>query len=901
MAYLAPIHQPTSIRHALKLNFLSPEEESLVVAKNNRLEIYSQSENGILLQHARAIYGKIIMLDKIRPASSPTEQLFVGTDRYMYFVLAWNTNTNSLRTERTFVDQADKSARDSQTGDRCHIDPNRNFMTLELYEGVITVVPIVTSLTRPKKPTQSQAQLEQGTLSDPIPVRIPEMFVRASTFFQNKLQGVKEKPKFALLYEDNYRRVKLKVRELDFSPGLSGDGANAEFVEAQQAYDKSLEPGASHLIPVAAPACGFLVLAETSIMYCEPSSEQILRKPLAWATIFVTWEQIDAQRYVLADEYGKLYLLMLAMNDNNVVVSWDIDVIGETSKAETLVYLGAGRVFVGSHQGDSQVIAIKPRAIEILQTLPNIAPIVDFTIMDMGNRGGESQANEFSSGQARLVTGSGAFKDGSLRSVRSGVGLEDLGLLDQVENVTNMFSLSSQTSSEQVDILVVSFVGETRVFHFSEDGEAEELAEFRGMQLDASTLYAGEVNGNLIQVTTSFVRLFDLDSGMMSSEWEPPGKITATTSNSVTLVVAVSGSKLFSLSLTDNLDVIGKRESDFTSQIACIDVPTDTANPLLFVGFWGTSMISVLSLADFSTIHTASATPDNISSKTVPRSLLLANVLADQPPTLFVALADGTVVTFTCDARSGSLTNPKSITLGTQQAELRTLPRADGLDNVIAIAEHASLIYGSEGRLTYSAVTAEDAGVVCPFNAAAFPGAIAIAGPSGLKIAMVDEERSTHVQGLHVGETVRRVAHSPKLSAFGLGTISRSLEEGAEIVRSAFKLADEVTFAIKGSYELNEDELVESVMRCELDEGTGKKAERFVVGTAYIADESTDAIRGRIIILEVTEDGQLKEVCELDVKGACRCLAVVDGKIVAALIKTVSCMLSSASQRDPCC
>lgn len=32
MAYIAPIHQPSAVRHALKLNLLDPEEESLVVA-----------------------------------------------------------------------------------------------------------------------------------------------------------------------------------------------------------------------------------------------------------------------------------------------------------------------------------------------------------------------------------------------------------------------------------------------------------------------------------------------------------------------------------------------------------------------------------------------------------------------------------------------------------------------------------------------------------------------------------------------------------------------------------------------------------------------------------------------------------------------------------------------------
>lgn len=32
MAYIAPIHRPSSVRHALKLCFRDPEEEDLVVA-----------------------------------------------------------------------------------------------------------------------------------------------------------------------------------------------------------------------------------------------------------------------------------------------------------------------------------------------------------------------------------------------------------------------------------------------------------------------------------------------------------------------------------------------------------------------------------------------------------------------------------------------------------------------------------------------------------------------------------------------------------------------------------------------------------------------------------------------------------------------------------------------------
>lgn len=113
------------------------------------------------------------------------------------------------------------------------------------------------------------------------------------------------------------------------------------------------------------------------------------------ASIFVAWTQVDAQRWILADDYGKLYLLMLLLNNKSEVSGWKLDMIGNASRASTLVYLGSGMVFIGSHLGDSQVISIQEGSIEVRQTLPNIAPILDFAIMDMGSRAGEAQTNDY--------------------------------------------------------------------------------------------------------------------------------------------------------------------------------------------------------------------------------------------------------------------------------------------------------------------------------------------------------------------------------------------------------------------------------------------------------------------------------------------------------------------------
>jgi DNA damage-binding protein 1 len=893
MAYIAPIHRPSSVRHAIKISFLAPNSDDLIVAKANRLEIYSpnpQALEQLLLRHSKTIYGKITLLHKFRPATSQKDHLFVGTDKYHYFTLSWNTETKDLVTEKSYVDVAEKAARDNQTGDRVHIDPSNRFMTLECYEGVVNVLPIAHA----GKGKRKAADNEIGQIGDPVPVRVPELFVRSTCFLHKRQAGTRlPDPAFALLEEDPQHKLRIKVRELEYAPSLrpQDEPATAE-LEKGRDVEGEIELGARHLIPLPPPMYGFMVVGETSIAYVEEWDYRVAQTvPLKEATVFVSWCAVDDQRYALADDYGKLYLLFIEQNPEGEYARHRIDVLGETSRASTLVYLDEGRIFVGSNQGDSQIIQIREKGLDVLQTFSNIAPILDFTVMDMGNRSLDAPVNEFSSGQARIVTGSGAFKDGSLRSVRSGVGLEDLGTIgDMGAPVSALFSLWSSASIELADTLIVSFVSSTRIFVFDADGEVEEVDSFRGFDLTESTLYAGNLSdGRAVQVTSSAILLTDAESGMVTDTWRSPdgSSITSVASNLETILVSLKGAALVVLDVSGpGISVGAKREFSANEQISCVTLSSAIPNRCV-VGFWQDSKVSFLDLQTLQAVATEQVAEDDTLA--VPRSLAIANILPNSPPTLFVGLADGNVVTYSVESESKLFSARKSIILGTQQANFTTLSREDGLENVLAICEHPSLIYSSEGRMVYSAVTAEDATCVSSFDSVAYPGAIAIAtaDTGELKLAVVDQERTTHVETLPVTETVRRIAYSSSLKAFGLGTIKRTLKAGVEEVQSHFKLVDEVVFQELHTFALNSDELIESCMRCELNDGAGGLAERFVVGTAYLDDDSAESARGRILIFEVTESRQLKLVTEQVLRGACRCLNMCQGNIVAALIKTV--------------
>lgn len=218
------------------------------------------------------------------PFRSQTDILFIGTDRATYFTVSWDQKTNNLRTERKYVDLADPSARESQLGDRCLIDPSGRFLTLELYEGIVTVIPIGQPLRsrgsgrklgkRAVNASANATNVNQDAatadleLGEPCQARVEELLVRSSTFLHTQADTL---PRMALLYEDTMGKVRLKVRELEVMHGgmggatggggaIGADGGSVAVLKGLDLLKEELEMGASFLVPVPAPLGRFLLV-----------------------------------------------------------------------------------------------------------------------------------------------------------------------------------------------------------------------------------------------------------------------------------------------------------------------------------------------------------------------------------------------------------------------------------------------------------------------------------------------------------------------------------------------------------------------------------------------------------------------------------------------------------------
>lgn len=903
MSYIAPIHRPSSVRLAIRASLRSQDSNDLVLAIANRLEIWTLADTArgqsLVKVHTQVIHGTIVILQKLRLKESPTDTLFVGTSRFEYFTAGWDPDSHRLTTRESFVDGGEKHMRDAQSSDKCIVDPTGKFMAVHLWEGVLNVLRV-----SPRKGSAKELEwLEQ--------VRLTELFIKSSTFLHSETGH----PKIAFLWQPRSDEPGTNLAVYR----LTADDKNTKSAKFDPKREREIElsdldPGASLLIPVdkvedgkrhniraptLAKAClgGVIVVGETILQYVDSQSKVSVKSPLKEATIFVTWAQYDVTHYFLADDFGFLWLLSINV-DGVEVAGMTVTKMGQISRASCLVYLDNSWLYVGSHQGKPQVLKVDPslRSFEVVETFNSISPVVDFTVMDMGNREGNSQiGNEYSSGQARIVAGCGSWGDGVLNSIRSGVGLEDIGILAEFENVRGLYPVQVGLDPK-VDALLISFPTETRAFKFLPSGDVEEVDSFQGISLATHTILIRQApNDRIVQITPSYVVLVDGESGLAVAQWSAPGGagITCASCNDRWVMLILDGKTVVCLDLQQDLALSKQVEVEQGHQVACVHLSPQYEN-VCVIGMW----TGQISLVDVPSLNLLKSETIQILPETtlVPRDIALVDVLQHSNPTLFVAMSDGSVVNFSVSPTDFSLSGRKSVILGTRQSRFHLIPNyTTGTYSIFSTSEHPSLIYGSEGRIVYAAVTAEDATHICPFNSPAFPHCVVLATESVVKISRVDGERRTHVKPVPLGETIRRVAYSPKEKVFGLGCVKRELKGGEEVVSSSFRLVDEIVFGPVGKpFPLDdspETELVEAVIRAELKDSYGNPAERFLVGTSYMdIDETTrsDGVNGRILVLGIDSEHNPYLIAQKKLKGSCRRLLVLGDRIVAILSKTVA-------------
>ncbi|KAM3626258.1 uncharacterized protein V6R79_025699 [Siganus canaliculatus] len=884
--YVVTAQKPTAVNACITGHFTSAEDLNLLIAKNTRLEIYVVTPEGLRPVKEVGMYGKIAVMELFRPKGESKDLLFILTSKYNACILEYKQNGESIDIiTRAHGNVQDRIGRPSETGIIGIVDPECRMIGLRLYDGLFKVIPL----------DRDNRELKAFN------IRLEELQVIDVHF----LYGC-QAPTVCFIYQDpqgrHVKTYEVSLREKEFNKGPW----KQENVEAE----------ASMVIPVPEPFGGAIIIGQESITYHNGDKYLAIAPPTIKQSTIVCHNRVDpnGSRYLLGDMEGRLFMLLLEkeelMDGTVALKDLHVELLGETSIAECLTYLDNGVVFVGSRLGDSQLVKLNVDSndqgsyVAVMETFTNLGPIVDMCVVDLERQG-----------QGQLVTCSGAFKEGSLRIIRNGIGIHEHASID-LPGIKGLWPLRSEAGRETDDMLVLSFVGQTRVLMLS--GEEVEETELPGFVDNQQTFYCGNVaHQQLIQITSGSVRLVLQDSKALVSEWkEPQGRnISVAACNHTQVVLAVGRALYYLQILAGELKQISTTEMEH--EVACLDITplgdSGGESPLCAVGLWTDISARVLKLPCFTALH-----KEMLGGEIIPRSILMTTFEGSYY--LLCALGDGALFYFGLDLQTGALSERKKVTLGTQPTVLRTF-RSLSTSNVFACSDRPTVIYSSNHKLVFSNVNLKEVNYMCPLNSEGYPDSLALANNSTLTIGTIDEIQKLHIRTVPLYESPRRICYQEVSQCFGVlssrveiqdvsGTtsavrpsastqaLSSSVSSsklfpsstsphetsfGEEVEVHSLLVVDQHTFEVLHAHQFLPSEYALSMVSCRLGKDPSVY---FIVGTAMVYPEEAEPKQGRIIVFHYT-DGKLQTVAEKEVKGAVYSMVEFNGKLLASINSTV--------------
>lgn len=192
---------------------------------------------------------------------------------------------------------------------------------------------------------------------------------------------------------------------------------------------------------------------------------------MLWGLVRWTAVEGSLDKFLLGDIYGKLILLDVVRSASGRVVDLKVKDLGDvsdlslvvlplndslhpslqTSSPTSIVHLSPTVLYLTSRFADSQLVGLPSSAIsstpeamdlssrtgeeesiQLIASFASLSPILDCCVVQ--GEGG---------GAGHVVTCSGAYKGGSLRIVRQGVGLSELASLE-MENVQRIWALKRE-------------------------------------------------------------------------------------------------------------------------------------------------------------------------------------------------------------------------------------------------------------------------------------------------------------------------------------------------------------------------------------------------------------------------------------------------------------------------
>lgn len=545
--YIGILNKSSAVIKAVTCNFLqSSDKLNLVLAKGNVIEIYYITQDGLESTPYLNVNGKVILIEKIPGAGSENniseksnalsvnssqDNLFILTEDLDFSIISYNKIKNEIV-------NLDKGSVKEDIGKRQEriqavFEANYSYAVISAFKNVFKIV----FLRNRSKFQDFSVRYEYEDLMFLFPIDNPFERDGSNSNILQTFGVIKTVNNFTYTQSDTESKS-VALETFNFN-------VFKQEINKQSSVDITSNPTCSMII---SPKIGGLVVFYSNYLkYYSilPGNKFLQEKETKTYSDrkFVTYCEIDGNRYLAVDEYGNLFMIAFKRNNmnnnlnnnlslNNNEFSLIFQFLGEVNYASTITYLDNNYLFIGSEKANSQLIKITKQPtmstsrpfIEIIEEYENLAPISDFAILN-------STSDE---GSTEILCVSGAMKSCSLKTIRKGTSINIDGeipfagvksifavfcidplstkmLIDEEEN-DNKNNQDFGNHSHKSILLFANFVEMTKILKF--DPENYSIIEYNGdFKLNEQTLHADNfIYDNIsyiLQITSNFISIYD--------------------------------------------------------------------------------------------------------------------------------------------------------------------------------------------------------------------------------------------------------------------------------------------------------------------------------------------------------------------------------------------------------
>ena len=541
--YIANISKSTAVTHCLSCKFFSQEKLNLILSKNDIIEFYDLTKEGLVKNNFINIFGKIeILLNIPSHEKNKKDNLFILSEDLDFALLSFNNNSNNIDT--ILNGSVHEEIGRKQDGVFYSLDLMKNFLIISAFKNIFKLICVNNEMRIVEKyhDFTIKYQYEDIIFLAPFSLNyvfkdnIEKHYKNILTFAVIKTDIIdntnnattdtssNELPQeisfetFQILVDANeykhysylWKNDLLNTISIDTKDNTKNDNAySAEDINLLQKIDLSENPTVSLMITH--PDGLVILFFSNYVQYYKYDQKKKKLLPKKDKKIsyeerkFTTYTLIDEKnyKYFVIDEYGNLFLLVLILpfseekNKSDLIFQF----LGEINYSTCLAYLDNNYLFVGSNKANSQLVKIEKNEnnfINVIENFDTLAPISNLTLV---NKNIENENH------VELITISGIEKNCCVNMIKKGI---PAIFEDEVEikNIKNVFKVNLNKNNNNIFTFIITTINNSIILDYDQNSNKLSLNKQIKLNKNDKILFAKTIYNNTLLLMISNLSIF---------------------------------------------------------------------------------------------------------------------------------------------------------------------------------------------------------------------------------------------------------------------------------------------------------------------------------------------------------------------------------------------------------